>query len=280
MEKLFLILFAISGLLFGCNGSDEEPIPPRDTDVSLFNKEAKAVVYMDYLDNNLTIYMWDGTPVAYVDNKEDIYLFNGHFFGWYANGIVYDKEGYAVFAREGVVRGEIKMDNPSTESTAKGAKKDKPAPKEKSSKPDTPKLKDEWKVIVPPFDELFQIEVTLYDQGRDAIAYIDYGDNMTIYMWDGTPVAYLEENEGVYRFDGRFLGWYEDGIVYDKEGYAVAAREGTLKGEISMVTPLPASPEEEKKGKPDKGVKESKPVLPQFENSWSKTSLTDFFLSE
>ena len=124
-------------------------------------------------------------------------------------------------------------------------------------------------------------EVTLFDKNAQPVAYINYvNKDSTIYMWDGTPVAYLEENEGVYRFDGRFLGWYEDGIVYDKEGYAVAAREGTLKGEISMVTPLPASPKEEKKGKPDKGVKESKPVLPQFENSWSKTSLTDFFLSE
>jgi len=44
---------------------------------------------------------------------------------------------------------------------------------------------------------------------------------MTIYLWDGKPVAYFSrENADVYGFNGMHLGWFVGGIVRDHVGNA------------------------------------------------------------
>lgn len=46
----------------------------------------------------------------------------------------------------------------------------------------------------------------------EAVAYIDADDELTIYLWGGKPVAYLERDTGnefhVYGFSGKHLGWF------------------------------------------------------------------------
>ena len=44
----------------------------------------------------------------------------------------------------------------------------------------------------------------------------------------------MEETFVFFGFNGSFLGWYEDGVIYDKKGYAVGAR----KGAVSMITKI------------------------------------------
>ena len=71
-------------------------------------------------------------------------------------------------------------------------------------------------------------QISLYDSEGEARAYIDYDEEATIFMWDGTPVAFVEKDGRdlcVFGFNGSFLGWYEDGVIYDKKGYAVGAKE-------------------------------------------------------
>lgn len=46
--------------------------------MALFNNDGKAVVYFD--DDNERIFLWNGTPVAYLDIK-NIYGFNGKYLG-------------------------------------------------------------------------------------------------------------------------------------------------------------------------------------------------------
>lgn len=118
-------------------------------------------------------------------------------------------------------------------------------------------------------------QISLYDNDGEARAYIDFGEDATIFMWDGTPVAFLEK-EGddicVLGFNGSFLGWYEDGIVYDKKGYIVGAR----KDKISFFTGIEEI----------KGIQRITPirsiitqvtlVQPVLLSSWSTTSLTEF----
>jgi hypothetical protein len=57
----------------------------------------------------------------------------------------------------------------------------------------------------------------------EAVAYIDTDDeDLTIYMWNGVPVAYLVadgQTFSIYGFNGEHLGWFEDGIVRDQQGY-------------------------------------------------------------
>lgn len=146
MKKLLFSLFAVLGILSSCNNDNNEPKVPKESEVTLFNKEAKPTVYIDYTDDIPTIYTWDGTPVAYFNGEEDIYHFNGQFLGWYVNGVIHNKNGYAVAARKGTNRGEITMSNTLGESI-KGAKHIKPVPHIKSLKPKFPQLKDKWSDI-------------------------------------------------------------------------------------------------------------------------------------
>lgn len=278
MKKLLLILCVIAGLLSGCSKDDDKPIVQQESEVTLFDKKAEPMAYINYVDDDLTIYMWDGTPVAYLEDDGLIYHFNGQFLGWYTNGIIYNKDGYAVAAKKGVVRGDIKMNETLAESAVKGVKHVKPVPYVQSLVPETPLFKDEWSVTDSSLDRFFLTEVTLFDKDKKAVAYIAYAEKSTIYMWNGTPVAYVEQEDKIYHFDGHFLGWFADRIVYDKEGYAVGAEKKVLKGEISMITPQMEPVKSMKHGKPKKEIQVLAPTSPDFRNSWSVTSLTDFFL--
>lgn len=120
-------------------------------------------------------------------------------------------------------------------------------------------------------------QVSLYDSEGEARAYIDYDQERTIFMWDGTPVAFLEKDGNdlaVFGFDGSFLGWYEDGTIYDKEGQIVGARKDAtiritkmerMKG-IQKMTPIrPITP--------------ITPIQPILKSSWSGTPLAEFLYS-
>ena len=52
-----------------------------------------------YTEDDESIYLFKGNPVAYFyENK--VYGYNGHHFGWYENGWVRDKNGRCVFFTE------------------------------------------------------------------------------------------------------------------------------------------------------------------------------------
>ena len=124
-------------------------------------------------------------------------------------------------------------------------------------------------VLVPALGQ----EVTLFDSDGSARAYIDYSQEATIFLWDGTPVAFLK-NDGrnmcVFGFNGNFLGWYEDGVIFDIKGNAVGAR----KGAVSMITKI-----EPIKGiqkiTPIRPITSITPIKPIFSNRWSSSSLTE-----
>lgn len=79
--KLFLTLTVL--LLFNTVSAQE---------VALFNKEGKAIAYIDTKDSDRTIYLYSGEPVAFV-SETDVYGFNGKHLGWYEKGIVRDHRG-------------------------------------------------------------------------------------------------------------------------------------------------------------------------------------------
>lgn len=144
MKKRFLLLFIFAaGLCAACSKSHEEPAEEPAPEVTLFDKEKEPVAYIDYADRDSTIYLWEGTPVAYFVKGKEIYHFNGQFLGWYTDGVLYDREGYAVAAKKAVQRGEIIM-NPTSVESIKGVKHVKPVPHVRSLPPVTPIFKDEW----------------------------------------------------------------------------------------------------------------------------------------
>ncbi|MDB9822267.1 hypothetical protein OAC89_01025 [Deltaproteobacteria bacterium] len=71
------------------------------------------------------------------------------------------------------------------------------------------------------------MEKTLYDKNGDAVAYISSDYHETIYLWDGSPVAYLYEEEHVYGINGRHLGWFIGDILFDNNGKRIAFTSGS-----------------------------------------------------
>jgi hypothetical protein len=70
-------------------------------EVSLFDGKGRAAAYI-VADNEFTIYLWSGEPVASlvrdVGRDFHVYGFNGKHLGWFVAGIVRDHEGDAVCA--------------------------------------------------------------------------------------------------------------------------------------------------------------------------------------
>lgn len=119
-------------------------------------------------------------------------------------------------------------------------------------------------------------EITLYDYNGNARAYIDANNSaMPIYLWDGEPVAYLKSGRGgtfsIYGFNGNHLGWFEDGLVIDHDGYVC----GFVKGALSKATSY-----EPYKGYkqylPYKSYAEYEPYKPYRQSYFSNTPLPLF----
>ena len=105
-------------------------------------------------------------------------------------------------------------------------------------------------------------EVSLYNANGDAVAYIDFSDEKTIFLWTGKPVAYLDD-ENVYGFNGKHLGWFTEGALVDHSGTSPCV----------TVDRHPSPNYEGYKGykgyKPYKGYQEYAPYKPYTSNQFS-----------
>ncbi|MCH2042721.1 MAG: hypothetical protein MK212_01155 [Saprospiraceae bacterium] len=123
-------------------------------------------------------------------------------------------------------------------------------------------------------------QTTLYNQTNHSIAYIDYEEEATIFLWDGTPVAFLNEDDDylqIIGFNGKLLGWYKDGHVYDKAGKVVGSRH---KRRISGITPR-AGMKRMQRITPIRPIVPISPIVkPRFqddrEDNWSLMPLDEF----
>jgi len=95
---------------------------------------------------------------------------------------------------------------------------------------------------------------------------------MTLYLWSGTPCAYLV-SESIYGFNGKHIGWFRDAVVYDHHGYVVAATSGTFL-RVVKIAPLKGL----KELQPLRALEEIGPLKPIFTTLWSKTAANAFFL--
>lgn len=115
-------------------------------------------------------------------------------------------------------------------------------------------------------------DVDLYDSGGRAVAYVAGDDNLTVYLWSGKPCAYLDDAD-IYGFNGKHLGWFQSGLVYDNDGYVVAGVADAFRSGAAL-PPLKGL----KQLIPLKSLKELKPLKPPFYNQWSGTPAELFFL--
>lgn len=62
-------------------------------------------------------------------------------------------------------------------------------------------------------------EVVFWDSTGHVVAHKDDNDDV-IFLWSGEPVAIVDD-ESVFAFDGRHLGWFLDGWIRDHAGDCV-----------------------------------------------------------
>ena len=116
------------------------------------------------------------------------------------------------------------------------------------------------------------MEETLYNTEGQAVAYIAYGDEETIYMWNGKPVAYIDGYD-IYGFNGKHLGWYESGVVRDHDGYITGFNMEAANVFLAF-EPFKAF----KQFKPFKSFKEFAPFKPFYHSTVSQITLDGFLM--
>jgi hypothetical protein len=77
------------------------------------------------------------------------------------------------------------------------------------------------------------MQTTLYDKNGEAEAYVTDDYHNTIYLWDGSPVAYLYDDEHVYGINGRHLGWFTGDILFTNNGERIGFTAGACPVSIA-----------------------------------------------
>lgn len=121
-------------------------------------------------------------------------------------------------------------------------------------------------------------DVSLFNSGGEAVAYIDKDDGMTIYLWGGQPVAYLDgDGSGeynVYGFNGQHLGWYSNGAIWDHTGYAACAVRQRL-----MTVPRIEAIKGIQQIQPIKAIEQIAPIEPVLMNGFGNLSCESLLAS-
>lgn len=112
-------------------------------------------------------------------------------------------------------------------------------------------------------------EMSLFSNKGTPAAYVAVDEGMTVYLWSGKPIAYLERDIGttrfhVYGFNGKHLGWFDQGVIWDKHGDGSCAVKERLQ--TTQVEPFKAL----KQSRPLKAIKEIAPVRPDFSNQFGQ----------
>lgn len=79
------------------------------------------------------------------------------------------------------------------------------------------------------------MDIDLYEKDGRAVAFISMEFDSRIYLMDGTGVAYIWDENHVYGINGRHLGWFFDGIVYDNNGKRAGFTATTCPAGITKV---------------------------------------------
>ena len=117
------------------------------------------------------------------------------------------------------------------------------------------------------------MQTTLFDKNGEAVAYMTTDFDETIYLWEGPPVAYRYENQHIYGFNGRHIGWFIDEILYNNDGERVGFTAGTCPVDIAK-EPVKA----ERHLKDKKSSRWSAPPLPNLSFKMSDQALMEFLI--
>lgn len=114
---------------------------------------------------------------------------------------------------------------------------------------------------------------TLFDKKGNPVAYIADDYNSTIYLWDGSPVAYIYEGQHVYGINGHHLGWWVDEILYNVDGERIAFTSWTCP----MATGK-EFPKNKKQRTEEIRPRWKAPPLPKLRFDFASQDLADFLM--
>jgi hypothetical protein len=86
----------VLGLTLGTASAGTATARTGEDEIALFNAQGDATAYIA-VDDDLTIFLWSGKPVAYLHDDPaggfHVYGFNGKHLGWLTQGIFWDHQG-------------------------------------------------------------------------------------------------------------------------------------------------------------------------------------------
>jgi len=116
------------------------------------------------------------------------------------------------------------------------------------------------------------MEKTIYDKNGNAVAYIAYDYyRETLYLWDGTPVGYVYEEEHLYGINGRHLGWFRDNVLFNNNGERMGFTHTSCPVSIAK-----APPKGEKQSVHEARRRWSAPSPPKWGFSAGRQDFADF----
>ena len=107
---------------------------------------------------------------------------------------------------------------------------------------------------------------TYFDRNGAAVAYLD-DDNEHIYAFDGRPLGYLK-GEQKYDFQGKFVAWNNNGWLWDTQGNALLSTNHSQGGPnkpFNQFEPFKGF----KQFLPFRSFEEYAPFKPFFSYQWS-----------
>ena len=115
------------------------------------------------------------------------------------------------------------------------------------------------------------MEISLFNKEGDAVAYIADDYDRTIYFWDGQQTAYLFNDRQIYGVNGKHLGWFIDGVIFETGGQRIGFTADTC--------PVPPSKEPlklKKRYKDELQPRWKEKPLPKLQYSLSSEDFYDF----
>jgi hypothetical protein len=114
----------------------------------------------------------------------------------------------------------------------------------------------------------------LWDSHGKAVAYIA-DDKESIYLSDGTPVAWLSGN-GIYTYRGKLLGWMWEGWIFDRDGKCVLFTERAQPGAPKPFRQMPEDRAD--RGRcPNRDARETLQKRRERADIWSGKDVRSFF---
>lgn len=116
-------------------------------------------------------------------------------------------------------------------------------------------------------------DVEFFGGDGHAVCYSPDGEHL--YLWSGEPVAYVTD-EKVYSFNGRLLGWFTNGWLYDR-----ANRPALFSSDSSGGPARPARrarpAKHARRARPAKHARQAPHARPARRVSWSDVPGSAYF---